>query len=74
MQLTIKNASSALLFCVYKHLPKKREYMCIYMAFFHFVLKLFDNAFEQSLGVFRFRQVDSVTMTNIKLLLLNKVA
>lgn len=55
MQLTIKNASSALLFCVYKHVPKKREYMCIYMVFFHFVLKVFDNAFEQSLGVFRFQ-------------------
>lgn len=35
---------------------KKREYMCIYVAFFHFVLKqLFDDVFEQSLGVFRFQ-------------------
>lgn len=53
--------------------PKKTEYMCIYVVLFNFVLKLFDNPFEQSLGVFRHRQVDCVTITNIKLLLFNKV-
>lgn len=43
--------------CVSINIPtKKREYMCIYVAFFHFVLKqLFDDVFEQSLGVFRFQ-------------------
>lgn len=34
---------------------KERVNICIYVVFFHFVLKqLFVNVFEQSLGVFRF--------------------